>query len=108
MSHNIETEILNYNFAAVGIQHKKDVEHTDLPSLLKCLKEYCITRDSPLWQPYSIEGVIRKGGEKYHKLGSKQTQFCKYCGETIYFDLSGRSSNTTIPERDVSDYKDLG
>jgi hypothetical protein len=58
MSHNIETEILNYNFAPVGIQHKKDVEHTDLPSLLECLKEYRITGDSPLWQHYSI-GVTK-------------------------------------------------
>ena len=96
MTQSIETEILNYNFSPDDIQHMKDVEHTNLQSLLESLKEYLITRDSPLWQLYGIDSMIRKGGEGYHKLGSKRVQFCKHCGEVIYFDLT-RESEYTYP-----------
>ena len=49
MTQSIEIEILNYNFSPDDIQHMRDVEHTNLQSLLESLKEYRITRDSPLW-----------------------------------------------------------
>ncbi|MGH9925532.1 MAG: hypothetical protein ACREAS_06090 [Nitrososphaera sp.] len=88
----VEEEILNYNFSPKDIEYMKEVEHVqhaDLHILLKALNEHCISRNSVLWEKYHIENMIREKGNIPYGRGSKRMQFCKHCGETIWFNISG-------------------
>jgi hypothetical protein len=93
MSISIEEAILTYNFNQEDIEYMKEVEHiehTDLHKLFEALNEHCVSRNCPLWQKYGIEDTIRKEGHKFGR-GSRRLQFCKHCGETIWFDLKGET-----------------
>ena len=86
----VEEEILNYNFSSEDIKYMKEVEHVqhaDLHRLFEALNEHCISRNSVLWQKYHIENMIRKNRDKLYGKGSNRAQFCKHCGETIWFNI---------------------
>jgi hypothetical protein len=87
----IEEGILNYNFSPEDIKYMKEVEHiqhADLHELFEALNEHCISRDSVLWQKYHIEDMIRKKTDILHKRGSRREQFCRHCGEAIWFNIT--------------------
>jgi hypothetical protein len=86
----IEEKILNYNFSPEDIKCMKEVEHVqhaDLHELFEVLSEHCVSRDSVLWQKYHIEDMVRKKVDMLHGKGSRQAQFCRHCGQTIWFNI---------------------
>lgn len=94
----IEEGILNYNFSPEDIKHMKEVEHikhSDLHTLFEALNEHCISRNSVLWQKYHIEDLVRKKVDMLYGRGSKRAQFCKHCGETIWFNIGEKGKKNS-------------
>jgi hypothetical protein len=80
-------EILEYNFDETDIKHMKDVERIDLYPLLNWLDENCIKRKESQWFQFGIHDLIASGKANPGTIGSKRTQFCKFCGEEIYISM---------------------
>jgi hypothetical protein len=84
-------EILEYNHDEADIEHMVTVENIDLFSHLDSLKENCIKRTDPEWFLFGIHEQFQNGKINPGPLGSMRTQFCKCCGEPIYFPTNGRN-----------------
>lgn len=93
-------KILDYNFDMKDIHHMKDVEQLDLYPLLNWLDENCIKRTDPDWFQFCIHEMIANGRANPGKIGSKRTQFCKFCGEEIYVSMSHNSNTSKHIKRD--------
>jgi hypothetical protein len=72
-------EILEYNFDVTDIEYMKGVEGINLFSHLHSLNEGCLKRTDPEWFQFGADESPENG-----QIGSKRTQFCKYCGEQIH------------------------
>jgi hypothetical protein len=81
-------EILEYNFDETDIKHMKQVERLDLYPFLNWLGEKCIKKTEPEWFQYRIHDLIASGKANPGTIGSKRTQFCKFCGEEVYISMS--------------------
>jgi hypothetical protein len=80
-------EILEYNFDETDIKHMKEVERIDLYPFLNWLDENCIKRTESQWFQFGIHDLIANGKANPGKIGSKRTQFCKFCGEEVYISI---------------------
>jgi hypothetical protein len=87
-------EILEYNFDETDIKHMKEVERIDLYPFLNWLDDNCIKRTEPEWFQFGIHDLIANGKANPGTIGSKRTQFCKFCGEGIYLSL-GHDAHTS-------------
>jgi hypothetical protein len=74
-------EILQYNFDETDIKHIKQVERLDLYPFLNWLDENCIKKTEPEWFQYGIHDLIATGKANPGTIGSKRTQFCRFCGD---------------------------
>jgi hypothetical protein len=77
-------EILEYNFDMEDIKHMKEEEHIDLYPFRDWLEENCVKRTEPEWFQFGIHELIANGKANPGTIGSKRTQFCRFCGEEIY------------------------
>jgi hypothetical protein len=84
-------EILEYNYDEKDIKHMREVEHTDLYPLLNWLDKNCIKRTEPQWFDFGIHDLIANGKANPGTIGSKRTQFCKFCGEEIYASMGSNA-----------------
>ena len=80
-------EILEYNFDIQDVKHMKEVEQIDLYPFVNWLNEHCIKRSEPQWFQFGIHELIANGKANPGTIGSKRTQFCKFCGEEIYASM---------------------
>lgn len=80
-------EILEYNFDMADIKYMQEVEQIDLYPFENLLDERCIKRTEPQWFQFGIHELIANGKANPGTIGSKRTQFCKFCGEEIYVSL---------------------
>jgi hypothetical protein len=88
-------EILQYNFDMKDIQHMTEVEQIDLYPIVNQLNEYCIKRTDPEWFQFGIHELIQNGKVNPGTVGSKRTQFCKWCGEAVYLGQDVHASRHT-------------
>lgn len=88
-------EILEYNFDMTDIKHMKEVEGVDLYPIVNQLNEHCIKRTDPEWFQFGIHELIQNGKVNPGTVGSKLTQFCKWCGESIYLGQDTHASRHT-------------
>lgn len=84
-------EILEYNFEIEDVKYMKEVEKLDLYPFLNLLEENCIKRTEPLWFQFGINEMMANGRTYPGTIGSKRTQFCRYCGEVIYVSMNDNS-----------------
>jgi hypothetical protein len=87
-------EILEYNVDIEDIKHMKEVEQIDLYPFRDWLEESCIKRTDPEWFQFGIHDLIANGKANPGTIGSRRTQFCKFCGEGIYLSL-GHDAHTS-------------
>jgi hypothetical protein len=80
-------EILQYNYDMADIQHMREVEKIDLYPLVNWLNENCVKRTEPQWFQFGIHELIANGKANPGTIGSRRTQFCKFCGEEIYVSM---------------------
>ena len=88
-------EILQYNYDMKDIQHMTEVERVDLYTFVNQLNEFCIKRTDPEWFQFGIHELIQNGKVNPGTVGSKRTQFCKWCGEAIYLGQDVHASRHT-------------
>jgi hypothetical protein len=72
-------EILEYNYDITDIKHMKEVERINFFSHLRSLNQNCLKRTDPEWFQFGADELLENG-----RIGSKRTQFCKYCGEQVH------------------------
>lgn len=80
-------EILEYNFDMGDIKHMREVEQIDLYPFVNWLNDNCVKRTEPQWFQFGIHELIANGKANPGTIGSKRSQFCKYCGEEIYVSM---------------------
>ena len=80
----VEREIMEYNYDTEDIKHMKEIEQIDLYPFVNWLNENCIKRTESKWFQLGIHKLIANGTANPGAIGSKRTQFCRFCGEEIY------------------------
>jgi hypothetical protein len=92
-------EILEYNFDLPDVEHMKEVEEVDLYPIVNQLNEYCLKRTDPEWFQFGIHELIQNGKVNPGTVGSKRTQFCRWCGEAVYLGQDTHASKHTKREK---------
>jgi hypothetical protein len=80
----VTKEILEHNYDQEDIQYMKEIENIDLYSHLHTLERNCLKRSDTGWVTFGIHELIQNGKIDQASLGSKRTQFCKFCGEAVH------------------------
>lgn len=81
---DVISEILEYNYDKADIEHMIRVENMNLFSHLQQVNKDCVKRSDPEWSEFGISERLQNGKANSGPIGSKRTQFCKFCGEQIY------------------------
>jgi hypothetical protein len=92
-------EILGYNYDMADVKHMRELEGLNLYPIVNQLNEYCIKRTDPEWFQFGIHELIQNGKVNPGTVGSKRTQFCKYCGEAVYLGQDTHASRHTKREK---------